>query len=85
MTKKSTRRRSRPAKNMLFPFTFMWGNGETIYTSTVLPVPCQFCKALAIVLLPAAMLAKQTDGTTHVCHPSAGGCNHGFAANETTA
>lgn len=40
---------------------------------------CSQCGARAIVALAGGILAEQTDGTTHVCHPLAGGCNHGFA------
>lgn len=49
--------------------------------STAVPLPehCQLCGADAVVPLPPELLAQQTDGTTHVCHPGMGGCNHGFA------
>lgn len=41
---------------------------------------CPLCKAKAsVVALDKETLAQQTDGTTHVCHPLLGGCNHGFA------
>jgi hypothetical protein len=39
---------------------------------------CPDCGVLAITPLTPSLLAKQPDGTTHVCHPSYGGCNHGF-------
>lgn len=42
------------------------------------PLPCSMCGALAVLPLDAATLAKQPDGTTHVCHPDVGGCDHGF-------
>lgn len=42
-------------------------------------VPCILCGKTAVLPLSPPDLAKQTDGTTHVCHPSIGGCNHGFA------
>jgi len=41
-------------------------------------LPCQMCGALAMTELPADLAAQQPDGTTHVCHPLLGGCNHGF-------
>ncbi len=40
---------------------------------------CPMCGAHAIVPLTPRLLAIQPDGTTHVCHPGFGGCNHGFA------
>lgn len=69
-------------------------SGNTVVTSPVLPSfrdsmkqehrsqparPCQICGKTAVVDLAPHELAKQTDGTTHVCHPVLGGCNHGFA------
>lgn len=42
-------------------------------------VLCPFCTTYAVVKLTPAQLAQQPDGTTHVCHPTLGGCNHGFA------
>lgn len=41
---------------------------------------CMFCGAFAICKLPPILLRMQPDGTTHVCHPAHGGCNHGFEA-----
>lgn len=58
--------------------TLRWGYKGHLFVSTTLDVPCPFCKRAAIVLLPAELRAEQPDGTTHVCHPLAGGCNHGF-------
>lgn len=43
---------------------------------------CPLCGHLAICELPPVLLAKQTDGTTLVCHPLHGGCNHGFARDD---
>lgn len=51
-----------------------------VSTAPLLPERCQLCGAEAIVPLPPSVLSQQTDGTTHVCHPGMGGCNHGFAA-----
>lgn len=48
------------------------------YDCPVLPDACPFCGEACIALLPLPLAAKQIDGTTHVCHPSIGGCNHGF-------
>lgn len=45
------------------------------------PERCQLCGVAAVVPLPPSLLAQQTDGTTHVCHPGMGGCNHGFASD----
>jgi hypothetical protein len=43
-------------------------------------VQCPMCGHVgAIVSLPPPLKEKQPDGTTHVCHPACGGCNHGFA------
>ncbi len=39
---------------------------------------CPLCGAVAVLPLTRDLLAKQPDGTTHVCHPDRGGCNHGF-------
>lgn len=85
MTKKSHNRRSKQTKNTSFPFVLTWGmplpDGRLgIFKSSVLPTPCQFCRALAIVALPKEIRAMQPDDTTHVCHPNAGGCNHGFSS-----
>lgn len=41
---------------------------------------CTLCKVRAVVALTAKQLFEQPDDTTHVCHPSLGGCNHGFTA-----
>ena len=45
---------------------------------------CPLCGALAVVALPPAIKAEQPDATTHVCHPLAGGCNHGFELQEAS-
>jgi hypothetical protein len=57
---------------------FSWSYRGEVYTSRV-QSRCPICRAYAIVKLPPAIAREQTDGTTHVCHPSAGGCNHGFS------
>lgn len=59
--------------------------GET-WTPTVILVEtlrraadsCPSCGARAVVPLTEKQGADQKDGTTHVCHPTIGGCNHGF-------
>jgi rRNA maturation protein Nop10 len=48
------------------------------YVSEVV-AQCPMCGERAVVKLPAAIRREQPDDTTHVCHPLAGGCNHGFA------
>ncbi len=40
---------------------------------------CPMCGERAVIKLPAAIRRERPDDTTHVCHPLAGGCNHGFA------
>ncbi len=42
---------------------------------------CPVCDAHAVVELTARLKARQPDGTTHVCHPSFGGCNRGFSTD----
>lgn len=39
---------------------------------------CPLCGAHAVVELTEDLKRDQPDGTTHVCHPGFGGCNHGF-------
>jgi hypothetical protein len=51
---------------------------KTTYRCPVLPDACPFCGKARIVVLPPPVAAQQPDGTTHVCHPAIGGCNHGF-------
>lgn len=60
-----------------------WGYKGRAYTSEVVAL-CPMCKKHAVVALPAELRAEQPDETTHVCHPSAGGCNHGFALDVVT-
>jgi hypothetical protein len=40
---------------------------------------CMFCGMPAVVPLTRKQRARQPDDTTHVCHPTLGGCNQGFA------
>lgn len=61
-----------------------WGYKGEWYTSLILEPPCSKCGERAIIKLEGKLLAEQTDGTTHVCHPLAGGCNHGFSDKPTT-
>ena len=44
---------------------------------------CPFCGRKTVVRLPAPILAEQPDDTTHICHPTIGGCNQGFSVLET--
>ena len=55
-----------------------WFVGDTAQMCSRLANACPKCGNVAIVELHAKLLAKQRDGTTHVCHPAMGGCNHGF-------
>jgi hypothetical protein len=41
-------------------------------------MPCPACRAVAVVRMGPELLEQQEDGTTHVCHPTIGGCNRGF-------
>lgn len=59
--------------------TLHWTYRGRKYASEIRPDPCANCGKVAVVLLPPEMMAQQTDGTSHVCHPSLGGCNQGFA------
>jgi hypothetical protein len=56
----------------------MWAYKGSSYISPIVAT-CPKCGKRAVIRLRGAALAEQTDGTTHVCHPSVGGCNHGFA------
>jgi hypothetical protein len=51
---------------------------KTAFRCPVLPNTCSFCGKKRIVVLPPPLAALQDDGTTHVCHPSIGGCNQGY-------
>jgi hypothetical protein len=60
--------------------TVTWAmKGHDPFDAEVLPQACPRCRVHAIVALPPALLAKQSDGTTHVCLHAIGGCNYGFA------
>lgn len=56
-----------------------WTIGGTRYRCEIQPGVCPRCLRGVIVRLPPPLRSEQLDGTTHVCHPSFGGCNHGFA------
>lgn len=58
---------------------FAWSYRGKNYISK----PMAFCRGgcgkFTVVELPPTIRAEQTDGTTHVCHLSIGGCNMGYA------
>lgn len=56
-----------------------WVIAGVVYQCKREPGACPFCGIPAVVALPPPELAKQPDDTTHVCHPSIGGCNTGFS------
>lgn len=58
--------------------TVNWLIGDKAFVCKVEQGGCPFCLAPAVTALPPPLLAEQSDGTTHVCHPALGGCNHGF-------
>jgi hypothetical protein len=62
-----------------------WYMKNQTWWSPILPDACPFCGKARIVVLPPPLAAKQPDGTTHVCHPSIGGCNYGFQATRPFA
>lgn len=53
--------------------------GELVMYEDVDKNECPSCRAFAVVPLTPSQLAKQPDDTTHVCHPSLGGCNQGYS------
>lgn len=58
---------------------------KTVFRCPVLPDACSSCGKRLLVVLPPPIAAQQPDGTTHVCHPSIGGCNQGFEVTGPTA
>jgi hypothetical protein len=66
------------ARNVAEVSTLLWYVGG-VFVESKIERCCPLCGVRAIVALPAVLLAEQPDDTTHVCHPSLGGCNHGFA------
>lgn len=65
---------------MFLGYSFNWIIGRQHRShSCVVEAVCPLCSAVAVVKLPAPIRKQQPDDTTHVCHPSLGGCNHGFA------
>jgi hypothetical protein len=63
----------------MVPNELIWVMSDrTAYKCPRLPDACTSCGKRRIVVLPPPMAAQQPDGTTHVCHPSIGGCNQGF-------
>lgn len=53
-------------------------HGHVVYICEVLDDVCPRCGKRVIIALPPPVLALQPDDTTHVCHPSFGGCNQGY-------
>lgn len=64
---------------MSIPNVIDWRYKGKMYSSVIENAPCKMCGAHAVIRLPPAVRAEQPDDTTHVCHPVAGGCNHGFS------
>lgn len=64
---------------MQAPNVIDWAYKGKMHASAILPVACSKCGAAALIKLPDEVRAEQPDDTTHVCHPMAGGCNHGFS------
>jgi hypothetical protein len=66
--------------------TVVWVIRDEPFEVERLSATCPMCGAAgAIVALPPPLRKVQPDGTTHVCSPFFGGCNHGFAdINPTT-
>jgi len=58
--------------------TIAWAVGSDVFMCTREHGACPFCLVDAVVALPPPLALAQPDGTTHVCHPVFGGCNHGF-------
>lgn len=58
---------------------------NTAYKCQVWPQACPDCGRRCIVPLPKPMAEQQPDATTHVCHPSIGGCNQGFEVDRPFA
>jgi hypothetical protein len=59
-----------------------WSVDGVSYPGNVLAGACPRCGRVALTELPPPVLAKQAHGTTHLCHPALGGCNHGVTAGE---
>lgn len=54
-------------------------NDRQEFETARLLTQCPKCGAASTLTeLPPPLRAIQPDGTTHVCHPALGGCNHGF-------
>ena len=70
---------------MRLGYTFFWRTRQGDIHESVVSHKCPLCGHFAVVRLPEALQALQPDDTTHVCHPSIGGCNHGFALASLTS
>lgn len=63
--------------------TVKWLVRGKAYETDISPGMCPMCFSFdTVTALPPPLLLKQPDGTTHVCHPTLGGCNHGFKKTE---
>lgn len=63
-------------------WAYFQGTAKEVTLTDIREDACPFCGVVAITGLPPRLMAEQTDGTTHLCHPVLGGCNHGFSATE---
>lgn len=62
--------------------TLTWHVAGRTFQCAIEPKPCPVCLHCAVTALPEPIRKEQTDGTTHVCHPSIGGCNQGFEVSK---
>jgi hypothetical protein len=90
---RSERRRRRAIQHRRFPhigvgatvlYLHKLAAGGTVEYYMRVEEVCPHCGCPAIVRLPPPLRDAQCDedGTTHVCLPVIGGCNHGFAKEE---
>lgn len=60
------------------------GTAKSVLVQVLNPLcDCPLCGKHAIVELTPEQRLAQPDDTTHVCHPTLGGCNHGFTDSRT--
>lgn len=63
------------------PYMIVPRQRRTPTFDTSVRIGCPRCGAAALVRLPRALLQRQTDGTTHACLPTIGGCGWGASVN----